>query len=172
MTMKGGTTQACASCKYQRRRCSKDCPLAPYFPADQPKMFQNAHRLFGVRNIMNILKQVPPSQKDETMTSIIYESNMRSRFPVYGCCGVLWQLHYQIQQVSEELQQVKARVSMMKDLGIADDNDVVFPMIEYRMLNLKKHVTLVRNRPSKMCRNHRLSIYRGPISRTLQLVLV
>ncbi|KAG6602476.1 LOB domain-containing protein 27, partial [Cucurbita argyrosperma subsp. sororia] len=128
MTMKGGTTQACASCKYQRRRCSKDCPLAPYFPADQPKMFQNAHRLFGVRNIMNILKQVPPSQKDETMTSIIYESNMRSRFPVYGCCGVLWQLHYQIQQVSEELQQVKARVSMMKDLGIADDNDVVFPV--------------------------------------------
>lgn len=135
MTIKGGTSQACAACKYQRRRCSKDCALAPYFPADQPKMFQNAHRLFGVCNIMKILKQVHPSQKDETMTSIIYESNMRSRFPVHGCCGVIWQLHYQIQQVAEELRQVRTRIDMVKEQynqmnnvgiaeGIVGSNDV------------------------------------------------
>ncbi|RVW35523.1 LOB domain-containing protein 27 [Vitis vinifera] len=45
MTLKGGTSQACAACKYQRRKCSSECPLAPYFPPDQPKMFANAHRL-------------------------------------------------------------------------------------------------------------------------------
>ncbi|XP_022134348.1 LOB domain-containing protein 4-like [Momordica charantia] len=115
MTIKGGTSQACAACKYQRRRCSKDCALAPYFPADQPKMFQNAHRLFGVCNIMKILRQVHPSQKDETMTSIIYESNMRARFPVHGCCGVIWHLHYQVQQAADELRQVKTRLAMVKE---------------------------------------------------------
>ncbi|KAL0540732.1 hypothetical protein IC582_020745 [Cucumis melo] len=143
MTIKGGTSQACAACKYQRRRCSKDCALAPYFPADQPKMFQNAHRLFGVCNIMKILKQVHPSQKDETMTSIIYESNMRSRFPIHGCCGVIWQLHYQIQQVAEELRQVRSRVDMVKEqfnqinnigitegegVGILGNNDIGYPI--------------------------------------------
>ena len=135
MTIKGGTSQACAACKYQRRRCSKDCALAPYFPADQPKMFQNAHRLFGVCNIMKILRQVHASQKDETMTSIIYESNMRARFPVHGCCGVLWQLHYQIQQVAEELRQVRTRLAMFKDQfipGMAEgnfgSNDMVYPI--------------------------------------------
>ena len=141
MTIKGGTSQACAACKYQRRRCSKDCALAPYFPADQPKMFQNAHRLFGVCNIMKILKQVHPSQKDETMTSIIYESNMRSRFPVHGCCGVIWQLHYQIQQVAEELRLVRSRVDMVKEqfnqmnnigisetAGVVGNNDVAYPI--------------------------------------------
>lgn len=126
MTIKGGTSQACAACKYQRRRCSKDCALAPYFPADQPKMFQNAHRLFGVRNIMRILTQVPPSKKDETMTSIIFESNMRSRFPVHGCCGVIWQLEYQIHQVSQELSRVRTKVAMMNQNQIVtNDNDNV-----------------------------------------------
>ncbi|PQQ06735.1 LOB domain-containing protein 27-like [Prunus yedoensis var. nudiflora] len=81
MTIKGGTSQACAACKYQRRRCAKDCPLSPHFPADQPKMFQNAHRLYGVSNIMKIRKQVHPEQQNEAMRSIIYESNMRAKFP-------------------------------------------------------------------------------------------
>ncbi|KAF3443182.1 hypothetical protein FNV43_RR12863 [Rhamnella rubrinervis] len=84
MTIKGGTSQACAACKYQRRRCSKECALAPYFPAEKAKEFQNAHRLFGVRNIMNILKQVPPQQKEDAMTSIIFESDMRAQYPIRG----------------------------------------------------------------------------------------
>ncbi|GFZ03659.1 LOB domain-containing protein 27 [Actinidia rufa] len=103
MTLKGGTSQACAACKYQRRRCSSECPLAPYFPPDQPKMFQNAHKLFGVSNILKILKQLNTVQKMEAMRSIIYQANIRDRFPVHGCCWVMSQLQYQIQQAEEEL---------------------------------------------------------------------
>ncbi|GAV90027.1 DUF260 domain-containing protein, partial [Cephalotus follicularis] len=115
MTIKGGTSQACAACKYQRRKCSKECPLAPYFPADEPKMFQNAHRLFGVRNIMNILKQVHDEQKEEAMRSIKYESNMRAMFPVHGCKGIISQLQYQLQQVIEELRHVHTQLAICKD---------------------------------------------------------
>nr|CAD1818355.1 unnamed protein product [Ananas comosus var. bracteatus] len=63
MMAKGGTSRpACAACKHQRRKCTADCPLALYFPADQPKQFQNAHRLFGVSNILRILKDLDPSR--------------------------------------------------------------------------------------------------------------
>ncbi|GFS45017.1 LOB domain-containing protein 27 [Actinidia rufa] len=107
MTVKGGTSQACAACKYQRRKCADDCPLAPYFPASQPKTFQNAHRLFGVCNMMKILRQLETQeQKDEAMKSVLYESNMRERFPVYGCCGVIRNLYCQLVQVIEELKYV------------------------------------------------------------------
>ncbi|KAI3977991.1 hypothetical protein MKX01_032368 [Papaver californicum] len=82
MTVKGGTNHACAACKYQRRKCAPDCALAPYFPHDQPKMFQNAHRLFGVSNIQKILRPLTPNLKKEATRSIIYESNMRARFPL------------------------------------------------------------------------------------------
>ncbi|XP_022852660.1 LOB domain-containing protein 27-like [Olea europaea var. sylvestris] len=103
MTLKGGTGQACAACKYQRRRCASDCPLAPFFPADQPKMFQNAHKLFGVSNILKILKQLDPSQKVIAMKSIKYQANMRDKYPVYGCLVEIQQLYYQIQMAEEEL---------------------------------------------------------------------
>ncbi|KAM5581483.1 LOB domain-containing protein 27-like [Rosa sericea] len=115
MTIKGGTSQACAACKYQRRRCTKDCDLAPHFPADQPKMFQNAHRLYGVSNIMKILKQTHPEQKEEAMRSIIYESNMRAKFPVTGCMGIINQLTFQLQQAFDELRYVRSHLAICRD---------------------------------------------------------
>lgn len=114
MTLKGGTSQACAACKYQRRKCTSECALAPYFPPDQPKMFQNAHRLFGVRNISKILEELDPSQKMEAMRSIIYQANIRDRFPVHGCLGVIVQIQYQIRQLEEELHAVHAQLALCR----------------------------------------------------------
>ncbi|XP_043706292.1 LOB domain-containing protein 27-like isoform X2 [Telopea speciosissima] len=111
MTVKGGTSQACAACKYQRRKCAADCPLAPYFPPHEPKTFQNAHRLFGVSNILKILKQLNPNQKNDAMGSIIFQSNMRDRFPVHGCYGIICQLRFQIEQVQQELLAVQAQLA-------------------------------------------------------------
>ncbi|KAF2316005.1 hypothetical protein P3X46_023312 [Hevea brasiliensis] len=114
MTLKGGTSQACAACKYRRRKCSSKCPLAPYFLPDQPKLFQNAHKLFGVSNILKILKNLEPRQKEEAMRSIIYQSNIRDKFPVHGCWGIICQLHYQIRQAEEELHAVHSQLDMYK----------------------------------------------------------
>ncbi|KDP31190.1 hypothetical protein JCGZ_11566 [Jatropha curcas] len=114
MTLKGGTSQACAACKYQRRKCSSECPLAPYFPPDQPKMFQNAHKLFGVSNILKIIKDLDAPQKAEAMRSIIYQANIRDRFPVHGCWGIICQLHFQIRQAEEELHAVHAQLEMYR----------------------------------------------------------
>ncbi|CAK9184753.1 unnamed protein product [Ilex paraguariensis] len=114
MTLKGGTSQACAACKYQRRKCTPDCPLAPYFPPDQPKTFQNAHRLFGVKNISKILKHLDPTQKMEAMRSIIFQSDVRDKYPVYGCWGMICQLQYQILQSQEELQAVHAQLAFYR----------------------------------------------------------
>ncbi|XP_062026082.1 LOB domain-containing protein 27-like [Rosa rugosa] len=114
MTLKGATSQACAACKYQRRKCTPECPLAPYFPPDQPKMFQNAHKLFGVCNILKILKSVDPCLKFETMKSIIYQANIRDKFPVYGCWEVIWQLQYQIMVAEQELQNVHKQLALYR----------------------------------------------------------
>ncbi|KAI4347630.1 hypothetical protein L6164_008426 [Bauhinia variegata] len=115
MAIKGGANKACAACKYQRRRCSKECPLSPYFPADQPKKFQNAHRLFGVSNIMKTLNQVHPEQHDEAMESIMFESDMRAKYPVHGCLGIIWQYNNQIVRLEEDLRHVKMQLAFVKD---------------------------------------------------------
>ncbi|KAI3941242.1 hypothetical protein MKX01_029816 [Papaver californicum] len=114
MTVKGGTSQACAACKYQRRKCSNECPLKPYFPADQPKMFQNAHRLFGVSNILKIINPLPPNQKMEAMRSIIYQSNIRDKHRVRGCVAIIEQLSFQIQQATLELDAVNTQLAIYR----------------------------------------------------------
>lgn len=48
-------------------------PFCISFPGDKPKMFANAHRLFGVCKIMRILRKVRLDDRDEAMTLIVYE---------------------------------------------------------------------------------------------------
>ncbi|KAJ8643452.1 hypothetical protein MRB53_005200 [Persea americana] len=116
MTVKGGTSQACAACKYQRRKCITDCPLAPYFPPDQPKQFQNAHRLFGVSNIVKILKQLDnTSQKMEAMRSIVCQANIREQHPVHGCLGIICSLQVLIHQTQQELDAVNAQLAICRE---------------------------------------------------------
>ncbi|KAK7840537.1 lob domain-containing protein 22 [Quercus suber] len=98
------TKSACAACKYQRRKCGKDCPLAPFFPAEEFKSFQYAHRLFGVSNIMKILKQVHPADREKAMRSVKYESEMWAKFPNTGCYGIVQQLQLRLQEATGELQ--------------------------------------------------------------------
>ncbi|KAJ8645078.1 hypothetical protein MRB53_006826 [Persea americana] len=114
MTVKGGTSQACAACKYRRRKCNADCPLAPYFPPDDPKQFQNAHRLFGVSNILKILEQLNPEQKLEAMRSIVYQANMRERYPVHGCLGIIYKLQLVIHETQQALDAVNAQLASCK----------------------------------------------------------
>ncbi|KAI9117438.1 hypothetical protein K1719_011604 [Acacia pycnantha] len=114
MTLKGGTKQACAACKFQRRKCTPECVLAPYFPADQPKAFQNVHKLFGVSNVEKILKTMDPSQKKIAMESIICQSNFRDKYPVHGCWEEICRLNYQIWYVEEELRAVHQQLEICR----------------------------------------------------------
>ncbi|KAK3015291.1 hypothetical protein RJ639_006929 [Escallonia herrerae] len=116
MTVKGGTSQACAACKYQRRRCQPECPLAPYFPANQQKVFRNVHRLFGVANVMKLLLSLnDDAQKDEAMKSVKYESYIRDIFPVHGCCGVIQEYKQALQRAVEELHYVHAQLALCRE---------------------------------------------------------
>ncbi|KAE8790986.1 hypothetical protein D1007_34634 [Hordeum vulgare] len=84
-----GQNQACAACKYQRRKCNPDCPLAPYFPADQQRRFLNAHRLFGVGHIQATLRETPPDLHTDAMRALIFQAEARACDPVGGCCRII-----------------------------------------------------------------------------------
>ncbi|KAI9086466.1 hypothetical protein K1719_031550 [Acacia pycnantha] len=114
MTIKGGTTQACAACKYQRRKCTPECLLAPYFPAEQPKVFQNVHKLFGVSNIKKMLKTLDPAKRKIAMDSIICQANFREKYPVRGCYEEICRLRYQILRMKEECQAVHQQLKICR----------------------------------------------------------
>ncbi|XP_044484096.1 LOB domain-containing protein 22-like [Mangifera indica] len=110
----GGTTQACAACKYQRRKCAPDCILAPYFPHDRQRQFLNAHKLFGVSNITKIIKNLEPLEKEEAMRTIIFQSDVRASDPVWGCYGIIRELQRQIEINKAELELVLHQVAICR----------------------------------------------------------
>ncbi|KAL5206873.1 hypothetical protein ABZP36_035082 [Zizania latifolia] len=99
----GGHNQACAACKYQRRKCNPDCSLAPYFPADDQRRFLNVHRLFGVSNIQKTLRRTTPDRHQDAMRAIIFEAEARAQDPVGGAARIVGQLRLEYDAVIAEL---------------------------------------------------------------------
>ncbi|XP_057730680.1 LOB domain-containing protein 36-like [Arachis stenosperma] len=79
------TTTPCAACKFLRRKCTPECIFAPYFPANNPQLFEYVHRVFGASNVGKILNELPPSQREEAVKSLAFEAEARLCDPVYGC---------------------------------------------------------------------------------------
>ncbi|KAL5062747.1 hypothetical protein RYX36_024484 [Vicia faba] len=113
-TKNNNTTQACAACNYQRRKCAPDCILAPYFPHDRHRQFINAHKLFGVNNINKIIMYLDPPHKDQAMRSIIYQSDMRANDPVGGCYKYIQDLQAQIEYHKNELDLVHQQLVILR----------------------------------------------------------
>ncbi|KAI3768645.1 hypothetical protein L2E82_19475 [Cichorium intybus] len=105
MKIKG---DSCAACRYKKHRCALDCPFAPYFPASQPKIFMNVHRLYGSTNVLRILNLLNDNKrKEEAMRSIKYESYIRRVNRVHGCYGAIVYLKNRLAEMTRQLQHIR-----------------------------------------------------------------
>ncbi|KAI4365248.1 hypothetical protein MLD38_021247 [Melastoma candidum] len=107
---KQGAPSPCAACKLLRRRCAQDCVFAPYFPAEEPHKFANVHRVFGASNVNKMLQELPEHQREDAVSSMVYEANARMRDPVYGCVGAISSLQQQIDLLQTQLALAQAEV--------------------------------------------------------------
>ncbi|XP_009623735.1 LOB domain-containing protein 22 [Nicotiana tomentosiformis] len=114
-----GAGQACAACKYQRRKCAPDCVLAPYFPHDRQRQFLNAHKLFGVSNITKIIRHLDQPLKDEAMRTIIFQSDVRANDPVGGCYRIIRDLQRHIDYCKAELDIVLHQLAYCRAQAVA-----------------------------------------------------
>ena len=118
-------SQACAACKYQRRKCKPDCSLAPFFPSRDKERFRNVHKLFGVANVTKILQEIPPSFREIAMKCIIYESSARAIAPVGGLGEVGLGLERLIAVHMAELEAVRGQLEAFRAMERANGEGVV-----------------------------------------------
>lgn len=57
---------------------------------------------------------LPESQRDDAVSSMIYEASTRIRDPVYGCAGAISQLQTQITQLQAQLAESQAELVSMQ----------------------------------------------------------
>uniref|UniRef100_J3N5D4 LOB domain-containing protein n=1 Tax=Oryza brachyantha TaxID=4533 RepID=J3N5D4_ORYBR len=109
-----GSGTPCASCKLLRRRCTSECVFAPYFPAEEAQRFAMVHRVFGASNVSKMLQEVPPAQRADAVSSLVYEANARMRDPVYGCVAAISFLQHQVSHLQKQLALAHAHTATLQ----------------------------------------------------------
>ncbi|KAK7251081.1 hypothetical protein RIF29_33965 [Crotalaria pallida] len=123
----------CAACKFLRRKCTQECPFAPYFPPDNPQRFSCVHRVFGASNVAKLLNELSPSQREDAVKSLAYEAEARLRDPVYGCIGFISVLQHRLRQIQSNVHNAKKELSAylgpqgMQALQVMLENPNIFP---------------------------------------------
>uniref|UniRef100_A0A0D9V266 LOB domain-containing protein n=1 Tax=Leersia perrieri TaxID=77586 RepID=A0A0D9V266_9ORYZ len=82
-------------------------------PTSRPR-FQNAQRLFSIKNILRIMKKATAvggeETRDDAVTSVIYESDAREADPVFGAAGITCKLSLELNRLAAELAAVSSQV--------------------------------------------------------------
>ncbi|KAK7858469.1 lob domain-containing protein 24 [Quercus suber] len=86
----------CAACKSLRRRCTKDCVLAPYFPPTNPQRFAC---------------QLPLHLRPVAADCMSFEASSRVEDPVYGSVRIISRLQEQIIEAQSELEKTKGEMA-------------------------------------------------------------
>ncbi|KAK2665829.1 hypothetical protein Ddye_004403 [Dipteronia dyeriana] len=99
---------ACAACKHQRKKCSDECILAPYFPANRSREFQAVHKFFGVSNVTKIVRNAKEEDRHKVADSLIWEALCRQKDPVLGPYGEFKRLYEELKLYrNQELMQIQ-----------------------------------------------------------------
>ncbi|KAF9592926.1 hypothetical protein IFM89_019131 [Coptis chinensis] len=59
-------------------------------------------------------QELPESQRDDAVSSMVYEANARIRDSVYGCAGTVFQLQKQVNEFQTQLGEAQAEIVNMQ----------------------------------------------------------
>ncbi|CAI9774025.1 unnamed protein product [Fraxinus pennsylvanica] len=116
---------SCAACKLLKRRCTPTCQFAPYFRSDEPNKFAKVHKVFGASNVSKILNEVPEEQREDAVSSLVYEADVRLMDPVYGCIGAIASLQKKMVELQHDLIIARARLAYYVDQTVLFSDDGV-----------------------------------------------
>ncbi|XP_062018704.1 LOB domain-containing protein 22-like [Rosa rugosa] len=129
--------QSCASCRHNRSKCVRDCPLAPYFPSHMHQKFKNARKVFGESHLKKLLRSLPPRKRSTAMKHIIAEADIRVADPVGGSYSLIRNLELKIAEEEEELRRLRNVLSVFR--GGGSGSVVAQPLVQKQGYIVQEH---------------------------------
>jgi len=122
-----GMHPACAACKHQRKKCSENCILAPYFPSNRSREFHAVHKVFGVSNITKLVKNAREDDRRRVVDSLTWEACCRQRDPIHGPYGEYTKVYNEYKKVLDELKRFRSQHQMLQfpSLGLKSVQDLI-----------------------------------------------
>ncbi|CAN1257617.1 LOB domain-containing protein 1 [Linum perenne] len=91
----------------------EDCPLAPYFPPDNPQILESVHKIYGTSNLTKLLLEMPEEFRRKAADCMSFEVDARVRDPVYGCTRMIYQLQKEILMMRLELNNLNSMIALL-----------------------------------------------------------
>ncbi|CAJ1978386.1 unnamed protein product [Sphenostylis stenocarpa] len=113
---------ACVLCRYQHTRHDGRCELGQYFPINRSVDFEKACRLFGLANLLRLMRSAEPSERQVMADSILTEAIMWDNDPIHGALGHAFTLNAQIQSVERELELVNTILAQCSNQATGHGN--------------------------------------------------
>lgn len=112
----------CEACKFLRKKCTYDCPLAPHFPADGPLRYPIVHTILGRHNVTKILQNLPELSRADAATTLYLEAEARIKDPVCGCSGEIYRTEKRITELQAEIYRAEKRITeLMQRIDILEE---------------------------------------------------
>ncbi|KAK7342903.1 hypothetical protein VNO80_25861 [Phaseolus coccineus] len=102
---------ACGLCRYQHRRHDGSCHFGQYFPSNRSTEIDSACKLFGLANLLRLMRCAEPSERQVMADSILREANMWANDPIHGALGHILTLSNHIRSVERELELVNTMLA-------------------------------------------------------------
>ncbi|MCL7028075.1 hypothetical protein MKW94_027710 [Papaver nudicaule] len=96
--------KSCAACAYQKKRCSPQCPLAPFFPPHRREDFEIVAKFSA--NCAQPFSPVDEPEQHLVAESMMIEAAARISDPVHGLAGISETLSQQLEDLTSELASV------------------------------------------------------------------
>ncbi|MCO5566955.1 hypothetical protein L7F22_020638 [Adiantum nelumboides] len=93
-----------------KSRCLENCELALYFSPQEDLAFEAVHRLFGVKNFVRLLKELPLQVRQTAAWTMKLEAQLRMADPVHGIMQLMHQLKLQARTLEQDLIKVKLAI--------------------------------------------------------------
>ncbi|KAM7491621.1 hypothetical protein LguiA_034542 [Lonicera macranthoides] len=101
---------SCAACTYKRKRCQPWCEYAQIFREVISRQdYRTIFTVFGVKNVADILQNIPQYQHLETLNSFLFEAKARIENPIKGCTALLASLEHKVEELQERVTALEAR---------------------------------------------------------------
>ena len=111
----------CGACVYRKLKCKSDCPFAPYFSyPGSINDYGTIHRYLGHKSFLRAIKKLPIEQRQQAISSLLFESICKDKNPVLGCVNYLCSLEQQILELKEQVETIDAYLQK-KDLEETTD---------------------------------------------------
>ncbi|GLJ42449.1 hypothetical protein SUGI_0879650 [Cryptomeria japonica] len=106
--------ESCAACRWNRKKCSEECVLAPHFPCADPEKFAIVQKVFGTNYILKLVQGIESEVRASAVKNMVYEASVRVKDPINGTASIVHELMEKIGKLESQLAEKNEELMNMR----------------------------------------------------------